>query len=491
MIMSRGNMRQRYHFMPQTGWMNDPNGLVYFKGQYHFFYQHYPHAPEWHSMHWGHAVSSDLLHWEYLPLALMPDAWYDKDEEGSCFSGSAIVHESRLYLMYTGSADHGNGIVQTQCMAVSEDGVHFKKFSNNPVITAPPGCDVTLFRDPKIWKYEEHFYVVIGASRDNKAQALLYRSGDLEQWEYVGVLAESRGELGFMWECPDFFPLGDKYVLTFSPMGTGDRKAVYLVGDMDYAQGKFHYHNIGEIDWGMDFYAPQSFAAPDGRRLMVGWANEWDWMPWFKDFGATRQEGWCGSFNLIREVRLNEDNSLSFYPAQEYQQLRHSAAVTRDLTLTQAGREFRAGDGVAYECRIRIDLTRTTASAIQLKLRGNGQEYTRIVFDIRRGEMFFDRSQADGWSRGCSRSPLILPDKEKMEIHIFADQSSIEVFTDGYRTAHSANVYADQEHNSNQIQACDGQLYIEAIESWALKKPWIRRSDRLLSHRKAACLICA
>ena len=116
-----GRMRQHYHFMPQTGWLNDPNGLIYYKGKYHFFYQYNPYYGFWDYMHWGHAMSEDLLHWEYLPLALAPSEVYDDYMRGGCFSGSAIEHEGKLWLMYTGVANHGNGNVQTQCIAYSED----------------------------------------------------------------------------------------------------------------------------------------------------------------------------------------------------------------------------------------------------------------------------------------------------------------------------------------------------------------------------------
>ena len=130
-------MRQHYHLMPQCGWMNDPNGLIYFKGQYHVFYQTNPYSGFWDSMHWGHAVSKDLLHWEYLPLALAPSEVYDDFQKGGCFSGSAIEHDGKMYLFYTATANHGHGNVQTQCLAISEDGIHFEKYTGNPLITVP------------------------------------------------------------------------------------------------------------------------------------------------------------------------------------------------------------------------------------------------------------------------------------------------------------------------------------------------------------------
>ena len=168
------------------------------------------------------------------------------------------------------------------------------------MIYPPEGVPSDLFRDPKVWKHDGIYYMVCGASRNKKAQALLYRSKDMIHWEFFNVLAESRGEWGYMWECPDFYQLDDKYVLMFSPMGESDRKAVYLVGDFDYNTGKFIWQVSGEIDWGLDYYAPQSFLAPDGRRIIVGWANEWQWMSSGKTGGQlTGKAG--ADFSIFRE----------------------------------------------------------------------------------------------------------------------------------------------------------------------------------------------
>ena len=144
-------------------------------------------------------------------------------------------------------------------------------------------------------------------------------------------------------ECPDFYPVGDKYVLMFSPMGGKERTSVYLVGDFDYDTGKFFYTTSGEIDWGFDYYAPQSFLAPDGRRILVGWANAWDWMPFWKDWGPTYQEGWCGFFNIPREAVLAEDNTLKFVPVKELQDLRKNKQEEADI-LIKRRREKRTSE---------------------------------------------------------------------------------------------------------------------------------------------------
>lgn len=468
-LMRDAKMRQRYHFMASTGWINDPNGLIFFRGQYHFFYQFNPYDANWGAMHWGHAVSDDLINWEHLPVALAPSESYDDHERGGCFSGSAIEHDGKLHLLYTGVANHGEGFVQTQCLAVSSDGVLFEKHEGNPVVTAPEGYDHASFRDPKVWKHDSAFYFICGAKKDNLAQALLFRSQDLIHWEFINVLHESRGELGYMWECPDIFPLGDKYVLMFSPMGMHERTTVYFVGDLDYATGRFHPITTGEIDWGYDYYAPQSFLDEKGRRIIVAWANAWDWMPWFKDWGPTFKEHWCGSFALPREVRLRNDYTLRFIPVEEYKQLRYGETQVKGLTI-DAGMpcRFNAGDGIAYEAIMDINLTETTADQFELWLRCSDTYKTVVHFNLAKSMMWVDRNQADGWSSGISRSTIRLMEESTMRIHLYVDQSSMEIFTDDYCTSHSCNIFAGNDQNSNYIYVPAGSLSVNSLTAWGM-----------------------
>lgn len=469
-LVKQGKMRQQYHFMTEAGWMNDPNGLIFFRGKYHFFYQYNPFHGFWDSMYWGHAVSEDMINWEYLPLALAPSEWYDDHLKGGCFSGSAIEHDGKLFIMYTGTSNNGKGFEQGQCIAYSEDGIHFEKYEGNPVLTAPEGVPGDFFRDPKVWKHDDTYYMVCGASNNKKGQALLYRSDDMLNWSFFNVLAESRGEWGYMWECPDFYPLGDKFVLMFSPMGAGERTCVYLVGDFNYSTGKFIYSVSGEIDWGFDYYAPQSFLAPDGRRILVGWANAWDWMPWWKDWGPTYREGWCGWFNIPREAVLCSDNTLKFVPVKELEILRKRGKQIENLQVKDESFLIQADNGVTFELQMEINFEKTTAEEFSLELRSDGKNAAFIRYDLKHQTMGLDRSNGDNWSTGVTKSPLILKDKHKMKIHIFADQSSIEAFTDDYQTNHSCNIFAGSNQNRNLISVNNGILWIEKLEIWELGK---------------------
>lgn len=473
-IVKKGKMRQYYHFMAQTGWLNDPNGLVFFRGKYHWFFQCNPYYGLWDYMHWGHAVSEDMVHWEYLPLALAPSETYDDYIRGGCFSGSAIEHEGKLYLIFTGTTNNENGCEQTQCVAWSEDGISFEKYENNPVLTAPEWVNPSLFRDPKVWKHGDRFYMVCGAgSRDGRGQALLYCSDDLLHWDFVNVLAESRGEWGIMWECPDFYLLGDAYVLTISPIKAGEHTAVYFTGDFDYDTGKFAWQVSGEMDWGLDYYAPQSFVAEDGRRIVVSWANEWEWMPYFKDWGPTYLEGWCGFFNLPREVRLLEDRTLQFVPIRELETIRTGGGRTDGFTVREKELELRAGDGISFEMKMEIDLEETDADELEIFLRCGGGRKTVCTFDLKRAELRVDRNASDGWSRGISRSVLFLKGKRTLDIHIFSDQSSVEIFADGYRNNHAVNVFAGNEQNQIRIRAQGGKAIVKKFESYGMKECYV------------------
>jgi sucrose-6-phosphate hydrolase SacC (GH32 family) len=283
--------RLRFHFEPKKGWINDPNGLVWFNGRYHAFFQHYPHAPKWGQMHWGHTVSDDLVHWEELPIALYPDQPYENG--GGCFSGSAIVKDGTLYLFYTSVDKQGR---QTQSMAESRDGITFVKNKNNPIIPVSPLGDNQNFRDPKVLETKDGYAMVVGAGIDGIGKLLLYRSHNLYDWQYAGTILEGEA-YGPVIECPDLFPLGGRYVLMFSRMHRPLYATQFVIGDFDgtrFIPDAFH-----EIEAGPDFYAPQTFLNSQGRRIMIAWMSNWE-KP--VPEGAER----AGAFTIPRELTLAE-----------------------------------------------------------------------------------------------------------------------------------------------------------------------------------------
>ncbi len=241
------DQKPAFHVAAPIGWINDPNGFSVYQNKIHLFYQYYPYGRDWGPMHWGHSVTEDMVRWTQLPAALAPDPAYDNV---GCFSGSAITVGHQHVLIYTGvksqeQADGHHAIRQNQCIAYG-DGEKYEKAENNPVITGdmlPPECSRADFRDPKIWKEKDRYYVVIGNKIEGpKGQIVLFSSKDLKEWKFETILAkDDSGEIGKMWECPDFFKLGGKYILICSPQNMkakayefhNGHNSIYFVGDYE------------------------------------------------------------------------------------------------------------------------------------------------------------------------------------------------------------------------------------------------------------------
>ena len=293
--------------------MNDPNGLVFFKGRYHAFFQHYPHAPRWGQMHWGHCVSDDLITWEELPIALYPDMPYDNGENGGCFSGSAIEKDGRLYMFYTSVSEDGS---QTQSLAYTDDCVEFYKYEGNPIISECPLGSNKEFRDPKVFKFGNEYRMVVGAGIKNTGSILLYRSEDLIHWDYVGKLVED-GRFGNVIECPNLFQLDDKWVLMFSSIKAVPYRVIFAVGSFDGREfipevpdGQPDSWPYFTIETGPDFYAPQILDMPDGRKVNIAWMYNWSRR---EDKGQLQ----VGAFTFPREMAFDKAGRLTMLPIAE------------------------------------------------------------------------------------------------------------------------------------------------------------------------------
>lgn len=300
------------HFTPKQGWLNDPNGLVYFKGAYHAFYQYCPSLPATRNKWWGHAVSTDLVHWDEWEPALKNDTPAD---ENGVWSGSAIVRDDTLYLFYTGLREEGQGTESYVdghgrfgiCLATSTDGVHFVKHSSNPLIPLyPPDGDKTM-RDPSVSCRDGVYYMALAAR-----QGLLYRSDDLIRWDYVGVPLPT-GAI----ECPDLRPFGDGddylYIFSQGELAGVDTVTKFAVGRFD---GKtFTPRLVGGPERGPHFYAPQTLRAPDGRTLMLGWMYAFvDGRP--HGNGTPPVAGVDGQLSIPREITVRDGKICSYPPAE-------------------------------------------------------------------------------------------------------------------------------------------------------------------------------
>lgn len=469
--------RPKYHFTAPVSWMNDPNGLIYYKGWYHLFYQYNPKHCDWASMHWGHAVSRDMIYWKDMPVALKPDQDYENDPEGGCFSGCAVEKDGLLYIFYTASVKREGRLHQTQCLITSEDGIHFDKYEGNPIIPEPPEGALEEFRDPKVFSAAGKWYMVVGGSAkganpEGDARVFLYESEDLYQWKYKSAVLESDGKLGTMAECPDMFEINGKWVLTCSPMKHPDyNKALYCVGDMDFESGRYTIEKTGQMDVGFDFYAPQSFLDAHGNRVVIAWQNGWLWMPWCQGWGPTSMENWRGTFSIPRTVTLNEKNEMCLYPVKELAVLENEIKEYRDYEAVPERRYLNPADARSFSMELQIDVGRVVSRYLEIGVLGAGDRATVIDVDLVEKVISLDKSQGDVYGRGRMNCPVEL-EKGKVKLLILVDCSSVEVYINEGRYCITGNVYPEREQTECWISTPYKNAVIDRIRIASLGSIW-------------------
>ena len=466
--------RPVFHLTPLTGWMNDPNGFSWYHGQYHLFYQYNPYDTEWDAMHWGHAVSQDLLHWTYLPAALAPDASYDAF---GCFSGSAAeLPDGRQLLMYTGVRQEGGDKereYQTQCIAVG-DGKDYVKYGKNPVLDSdvlPEDLSPYDFRDPKMWRTEDGGYrCVIGARRnDKRGVLLLFDSTDGFEWKYTGVLAENDGRFGLMWECPDFFPLDGKQVLFVSPQdmlpegfeyhnGNG---TVCLTGRMD--GNRFVEEHNQAIDYGIDFYAPQTILTPDGRRVMIGWMQNWDTC---KTTGY-EERPWFGQMSLPRELFL-KNGRLYQQPIRELSQYRSGQVEYRDVLLDGEKRlEGIEGRVIELDIRLRPADPGTPYQKFIMKFARDEKYYSVLSYRPYESWLQIDRKFSGSRRAYIHQRRCLVSDRQgEIRLHVILDRFSVEVFINDGEQVMTATILTGSDAKEISFEA-DGKVAMD-ITKYAL-----------------------
>ena len=435
--------RQQFHLQPPVGWLNDPNGLCVYGGQYHAFFQYGPFDVTGGVKHWGHAVSTDLMHWEPLPVMLYPDEPFDCH---GVYSGSALIEGTEMYLYYTGNVKHPGdfdyikqGRGHNVCLAVSHDGktVASKQcLLYNKDYPAGLTCHV---RDPKVFAYEGKYYMVLGArTLEDKGEVLVLESTDKLHWNHINTLTTPE-PFGYMWECPDLFCLDGQWYLAVSPQGIQCQNiygcgyfAVYGDWRAHCTLGEFH-----EADFGFDYYAPQSFVDENGRRIQIGWMGMPD-----ADYGnaPTVAHGWQHCLTVPRLLTKGPGGTLLQTPVPELDARRSAAALT-----------LRNGEVASLSpC---FDLTAAPAGDFALTV-ARGVELVYTEQDSTCVLQFTDPAQASG--RTQRRTKLSAPCRS---VRVVGDRSSLEIFLNDGAAVFSTRYYPAAGDVAVKISGTDALVY--------------------------------
>ncbi len=470
--------RLQYHFSPQQKWMNDPNGLIFENGTYHLFYQYYPEDIVWGPMHWGHAVSKDLIHWEHKPIALFPD------EHGYIFSGSAVYDKENtsglgttenppliaIFTYHKMEAEKAGEIdYQTQGIAYSLDhGDTWTMYQNNPVIANPGVKD---FRDPKVFWHESSSSWIMSLVAGDHLQ--LFRSSNLIDWELSSTFGQGVGAHGGVWECPDLFELelnGEKHwvlLISINPGGpNGGSATQYFVGDFDGYTFSTDQEDIRWVDHGPDNYAGVTYNdVPDDSRVFIGWMSNWAYAQ------ETPTEAWRSSMTLPRKLSLFEATDGVRLQSQILDSVNSLKSENPSVETLSTGQSTISFEG-ASQSKILLE---TAAEAFSFSLQNDTE---RVIFSVNRadGEIVADRSKSGNvsFSEAFTSEELTADisyiNDESLTFEIYVDTSSIELLVAGGKTLMTLQVFPDQGYN--QIAIDNPTNEIIQLEKERLKGIW-------------------
>ena len=437
--------REHFHLMPPVGWLNDPNGLCQFEGVYHAFFQYSPFDAEGGVKMWGHYISDNMLDWKYQGVALYPDQPFDCH---GVYSGSALVEDGKMYLYYTGNVKLEDGeydYIRTgregnTVLVSSEDGIHFghkKQLMRNTDYPDDLTCHV---RDPKVWKEQDTYYMVQGArTKEDVGQILIFTSKDKVNWKFKSRI-ESKEPFGYMWECPDYFTIGDKKILSASVQGLEggiwEERNVYQSGYFEVEGDILSSYKLGEYklwDYGFDYYAPQSFETEDGRRIHISWMG----MPDCEAYtNLTIADGWQHCFTLPREIYV-KDGKICQRPIRE---LDYKETITKT-----AENKLQADSCKAYD--LKIDKIQNNQFCIALA------EELLLEYTDGRFRMRFTDNRKTCISAG--RDCRYVETDEVTNIRVIADVSSVEVFVNDGEYVFSTRYYPDKYSINVQAEGAD------------------------------------
>ena len=474
-------LRPQYHLLPAANWMNDPDVAIYWNGHYHLMYQYNPDGAYSGNKHWGHATSPDMVNWRHLPIALAPTPG-GPDAEG-CYTGTAAVKDGAVVALYTGvrAAPENEATIkgqtpmlrETQCLAVAADpDLRTWTKQGTPVISSPPPeLQVNGFRDPSPWQQGEWWYTVIASGIANEGGAvLLYRSRDLRAWEYLHILSRrDRNDLAAfdpfnpweVWECPEFFPLGDRHVLVFSTAG----KTYWQSGQLDKEKMNFIAEQAGILDYG-SYYAAKTQLDKEGNRIVWGWIQE------TRSPDEYKAAGWAGMMSLPRVLTLTAEGRLRFRMADAVESLRgHEQALTLN------------GDEQIIRRQISDLRIAGCCGEILLKARRTGGPF-EVAFYAGEEDavpcltLAYDPKHPSQISADARPLRLALDNNEEIELHLYVDGSVIEVLVNGQVGLTKRFYYSGRSPRDLRLQWKGPTRSIAGLSVWQLQPI---SADRLTS----------
>ncbi|MEG9295901.1 sucrose-6-phosphate hydrolase [Mangrovibacillus sp. Mu-81] len=446
-----------YHIHPGYGLMNDPNGLAYFNGEFHVFYQWYPFGAIHGMKHWAHVKSADLVNWERLPTAIVPVEEYDSH---GAYSGASLEIEGELYLYYTGNIKYNaEERSANQCLAIMDKNGDIRKHETNPIIKGVPVGYTGHVRDPKVFKKDDRYYMLLGAQRSNLTGAIIvYESNDARNWTFKGELDLELDlpDSCYMLECPDYFELNGQDVLVVSPQGLEAEEhayqnlynVMYVLGELDIEHLTFKVSSHHELDKGFDFYAPQTFEGKNGERLLFGWAGMGE-----IDYPSDKED-WAHCLTTPRELDIVNGRIIQ-KPARELKKLRkHSESA--ELRLEDGSKEWSPGS-VQYE--LEISLQSIEAGTFGIELFASETESLVLEFNRSAQAVTLNREnfkEKFGGEHGFERSSK-LTIGETVNIQIFVDRSIAEIFINDGAVVFTSRVFPDVESTGINVFS-DGKL---------------------------------
>jgi fructan beta-fructosidase len=483
------NHRPQFHFSPEDKWMNDPNGMVFFNDEYHLFYQYHPFGTTWGPMHWGHAISKDLIHWEQLPIALYPD------EHGAIFSGSAVVdwnnstgffqEEPGLVAIYTSADNYPDSERprQRQSLAYSNDnGRTWTKYDGNPVLS---DLNITDYRDPKVfWHEETNKWVMVLATGQS---VTIYTSTNLKEWEFASEFGNLAGSHDGVWECPDLFQLpidgnenNQKWVMFVSigdnPKFKEGSRTQYFIGDFDGTT--FVNDNPVEtvlwLDYGRDNYAGVSWADipdQDGRRIYIGWMSNWRYA------NQVPTEEWRSAMTLPRELSLTSSEDgvrLVQKVAAEIDSIRKKSEGYQDLMIES--NEPAVFNMFSPLMEVNLEFKKQDSDSFGLLLQSSEGEKTVIRYEVEKELLTVDRTNAGDNSFSESfatvQEAAIEIENERLNLQIFIDASSVEVFANNGKVAFTSLIFPNQPYEQIVVFSEKGNTQVSSLKLTELDSIW-------------------